>query len=425
MVDASFAADKILTIKTKGSHQGIAFDLMKFGKFGYIVYAYGPAKSSTNQIMSQRIKWSAKKNAWRLSGKPTPVNTSSVSPAGDKIVSHPDALCIEKGRFRVDVVWTGIEQETYSTEYNTLDKKGKSSSNPQVLSTSNQVTTNPQLYQSPAGPLAVYSRRPDDTGVKNTGLIGQRVGPGAPMGEEQVLIPGERTFNADDVLESVTTPYARGSVTGTQCNDGFDQYDFFLGHNTMKKYYIGNKEYEKRGGHTRFKVEPDWKFTQQETFLFNNPSNLETIVKVLDGSGFFTDFWVFAAGTTNVEYNLTVTDTTTGEMNTYQNPLGMPSQAVLDTEAFATCPGPPNVAADAEYKTYAVAYNQKRGRFIVRQMSADGTTMVGKKLKTQKVGPNVRRYKLKLKNDHLLILYVDGDFADNRLRLYDMDLTGK
>ena len=50
------------------------------------------------------------------------------------------------------------------------------------------------------------------------------------------------------------------------------------------------------------------------------------------------NFWVFACLQTNVEYTLTVTDTQTGQARTYDNELGQAAAAVLDTQAFATCP---------------------------------------------------------------------------------------
>ena len=54
---------------------------------------------------------------------------------------------------------------------------------------------------------------------------------------------------------------------------------------------------------------------------------------------FFSDaFWAFYCGTTNIEYTLTVTDTVTGSVRTYDNELGQRSPAITDTSAFATCP---------------------------------------------------------------------------------------
>ncbi|MCG8462414.1 MAG: penicillin acylase family protein, partial [Holophagales bacterium] len=73
-------------------------------------------------------------------------------------------------------------------------------------------------------------------------------------------------------------------------------------------------------------------------FWFFEPENRELLVKVLDGCGFNGYFWVFAAGTTDVGWELTIEDTETGEIFTTSNPLGQASQAVTDTQAFATCP---------------------------------------------------------------------------------------
>src|SRR5262249_59342682 len=46
-------------------------------------------------------------------------------------------------------------------------------------------------------------------------------------------------------------------------------------------------------------------------------------------------FWVFYGALSNVEYTLTVTDTVTGVVKTYQNPAGL-FASVGDTLAFGT-----------------------------------------------------------------------------------------
>jgi Fibronectin type III domain len=74
-------------------------------------------------------------------------------------------------------------------------------------------------------------------------------------------------------------------------------------------------------------------------FSFFDPGNYEVIVKVLDGCGESTPrFWVFVAGATDVQYTVTVTDTQTGAVKVYFNPLNHPAAAVTETGAFATCP---------------------------------------------------------------------------------------
>ncbi len=66
----------------------------------------------------------------------------------------------------------------------------------------------------------------------------------------------------------------------------------------------------------------------------------ELLVKLAlkNGCGINNHFWVFAAAATDVEYTLTVTDTETGSSRTYESVLDAPAPAIVDTDAFATCP---------------------------------------------------------------------------------------
>ncbi len=107
-------------------------------------------------------------------------------------------------------------------------------------------------------------------------------------------------------------------------------------------------------GDGRFQVDSTWRTAEGDlgvgqavpltgdsgTFWFFGPDNVEAIVKVLDACGLpaFRSFWVFAAGLTDVEVTLKVTDTVSGEVREYVNPLGTPFRAIQDTDAFATCP---------------------------------------------------------------------------------------
>jgi hypothetical protein len=61
------------------------------------------------------------------------------------------------------------------------------------------------------------------------------------------------------------------------------------------------------------------------------------MVKVIDACALNGRWWVFAAGTTNVGYTLTLTDTATQRSVRYENPLGRVSPAVTDVKAFP-CP---------------------------------------------------------------------------------------
>ena len=73
-------------------------------------------------------------------------------------------------------------------------------------------------------------------------------------------------------------------------------------------------------------------------FWFFAADNIEFLVKVIDGCGLNSKYWVYAAATTDVEYTMTVTDTLRNVTKTYTNPLGTASPAITDSSAFATCP---------------------------------------------------------------------------------------
>jgi plastocyanin len=74
-------------------------------------------------------------------------------------------------------------------------------------------------------------------------------------------------------------------------------------------------------------------------FYFFDAGNIEMLIKVLNAcSAPFNHYWVFFAATTNVQFTVTVIDTTSGAVQTYFNPLNQPAAAVQDTSAFATCP---------------------------------------------------------------------------------------
>lgn len=101
----------------------------------------------------------------------------------------------------------------------------------------------------------------------------------------------------------------------------------------------------------RFRVEVDWNTSDDRgaartveggtsdsgLFWFFGENNWELLVKVLDGCGINDRFWVFAAATTDVGYDLRVTDTLTGKRVIYENPRGRIPPSIIDTGAFATC----------------------------------------------------------------------------------------
>ena len=107
------------------------------------------------------------------------------------------------------------------------------------------------------------------------------------------------------------------------------------------------------GDDGRFQLELDWAVSADNTgpgrvadagtrdsglFWFFAPDNWEVLVKVLDGCGFNERFWVFFAATTNVGFDLTVTDLDAEQQRVYSNQQGSTAESTNDTDAFATCP---------------------------------------------------------------------------------------
>ena len=73
-------------------------------------------------------------------------------------------------------------------------------------------------------------------------------------------------------------------------------------------------------------------------FSFFDASNWELMVKVLDGCAINGHFWVYAAASTDVEYQMTITDTQTGAKKVYSNGLGQVAETVTDGMAFSCEP---------------------------------------------------------------------------------------
>lgn len=101
----------------------------------------------------------------------------------------------------------------------------------------------------------------------------------------------------------------------------------------------------------RFTVEVDWRTADSSgqgmvvdfnefdgSFYFFNPDSTDLVVQLLQQCSINDHFWVFAAATTDVEFDITVTDTQSGSERVYGHPLGAGFEPILDTSAFATCP---------------------------------------------------------------------------------------
>jgi hypothetical protein len=104
--------------------------------------------------------------------------------------------------------------------------------------------------------------------------------------------------------------------------------------------------------HGRFEVQADWTLpnghsgtghavpltSDTGTFWFFSDTNVEVVVKVLEGCATNNRYWAFAGGLTNVRVHLTVRDARTGARKEYFNPQSTAFRPVQDAAAFATCP---------------------------------------------------------------------------------------
>ena len=106
-----------------------------------------------------------------------------------------------------------------------------------------------------------------------------------------------------------------------------------------------------RGG--RFDLEVDWQTSSRAGvgqavglsddtgyFWFSTPENAEILVKVLDACGLagFNNFWAFSTALSNLEYQMRVTDTQTGQRYTLSNPPNFTGPPVLSTRTlFREC----------------------------------------------------------------------------------------
>ncbi len=96
----------------------------------------------------------------------------------------------------------------------------------------------------------------------------------------------------------------------------------------------------------RFRVTLAWKAQGQQGsgkavaltsdtgyFWFFQPTNVEVIIKILDGRPLNGYFWVFYGALSDVEYQIKVFDTQTGRQKVYSNPAGRMA-SVGDTSAL-------------------------------------------------------------------------------------------
>ena len=149
----------------------------------------------------------------------------------------------------------------------------------------------------------------------------------------------------NELMEPFAVPQAADLVTSSLLSDiGYDTV-------TTASPCVPGPSTLCLGADGRFQVDVTWTDFEGSTgegmavplsetsglLWFFSQSNLEMLIKVLDGCAINDHFWVFMAATTDVEFSAVVTDTATGVRRTYFNQLGQSADAITDTAAFATC----------------------------------------------------------------------------------------
>lgn len=90
------------------------------------------------------------------------------------------------------------------------------------------------------------------------------------------------------------------------------------------------------------------KITADTGYLwFFADTNVEVVVKLIDGCGLNQRFWLFAGGLTDVAVTLRVRDSWTGTIKSYNNSQGTAFAPIQDTGAFATCAASPALAGES------------------------------------------------------------------------------
>ncbi len=110
----------------------------------------------------------------------------------------------------------------------------------------------------------------------------------------------------------------------------------------------------------RFQVEVAWRTAANHTgsgqvlpltpkaglFSFLSPDNIELVLKIVDGPTDNCHIWVYYGALSDVEYTITVTDTRSGAVKTYFNPLG-DAISTADFEAFPSGEDEPDADGDS------------------------------------------------------------------------------
>jgi len=166
------------------------------------------------------------------------------------------------------------------------------------------------------------------SGANNTSALQNPSHTFAAAGTYNVSLQATNASGSNTIVKAVTVS-AGGPVACVE-----DPQTMCLNNGRFQVKAVWTKPDTTSGSGTSVKLTDDSGY-----FWFFDPSNIEIVVKVLNGCGINNAYWVFAAGLTNVGVDLEVTDTQTGIVYDKENPVGTPYAPIQDTSAFPTaCP---------------------------------------------------------------------------------------
>jgi Leucine-rich repeat (LRR) protein len=267
---------------------------------------------------------------------------AGAAPGGGVCLPGATDLCVAGGRFKIEMSWrtrdgrTGAGQAvplTGDTGYFWFFDSANVEAVVKVLDacTVNQkfwvfaggltdVQVDVAVTDVRTGILRTY-HNPQGTAfqpIQDTAAFGSCTA-GASVAPEEVAAVAKRT--AEDVAAVATSPCLAGAT------------NLCLGSNRFRVDVTWKTPDGRTGAGQAVALTPDTGY-----FWFFASSNVEMVIKVLNACTLNQRFWVYAGGLTNVQVSITVTDTMTGTMKTYNNPQGTAFRPVQDTSAFATCP---------------------------------------------------------------------------------------
>ncbi len=293
--------------------------------------------------------------------EPTPEAGATTFAEVAECVEDGDTLCLNEGRFRVEVRWEtadrGDRAEAVSLNNDTGDFWFFSPDNIELMVKVLDGCSFNERYWVYAGGLTdvkvVMTVIDSETGVAAT-YYNPPGTPFVPVGDTKsfaVCSQGGNLYGESRyLLTSGEMESVRGGTNGAPGSAERSAWTFRPGRVALPRE-SGVCEADDRtlcleGG--RFAVRASWETADgsgdgkalprtRDTGLywFFGPNNLEMMIKVLDGCAINGHRWVFAGGLTDVAVAMRVTDTETGEEMTYENSAGALFDPIQDVRAFS------------------------------------------------------------------------------------------